>query len=171
MCSKFQSLSAPDVQPRDIRPSDIVTLRTAQGEQSMRWGFRAANGKGLLINARAESAAQKPTFASSLRHNRCIISASAFYEWDADKRCYLFTAQDNAPLHMAGLYTEEDDMPRFVILTQEANSDVSSVHHRMPCILPNEEYCALWLQADALAEELLSLHPHLPLVHREYSTK
>lgn len=168
MCGKYCLTDAPDAQRRDLRPSDAAPIQTAQGMTTMRWGFQRPGGRGLFINARAESAAHKPLFAACVQSRRCIVPADAFYEWDADKRCYLFSARDHAPLYMAGLYTlDSDSTPRFVILTQSANADVSPIHHRMPCLLPSEECRALWLHSAMLATALLAASLQVPLVRCE----
>ena len=88
-----------------------------------------------------------------------MIAASAFYEWNAQKRAFLFeNAAEDTPLYLAGLYTQDTDgQERFVILTCEANDTVSPVHPRMPCLLPNVEYCHAWLHTDALAKDLVTM--------------
>ena len=75
------------------------------------------------------------------------------------KQAFLFeNAAEDTPLYLAGLYTQDTDgQERFVILTREANDAVSPVHPRMPCLLPNVEYCHAWLHADALAKDLLTM--------------
>lgn len=159
MCSRYRLLDAADIQPRDVYPSQLAPVQTREGVRDMRWGFAGRAGKGLLINARAETAADKPTFSNALRQTRCVIAASAFYEWNAQKQAFLFeSAAEGAPLYLAGLYTQDTDgQERFVILTREANDAVSPVHPRMPCLLPNAEYCHAWLHADALAKDLLMM--------------
>ena len=80
MCSRYRLLDAADIQPRDVYPSQLAPVQTRNGVRDMYWGFAGRTGKGLLINARAETAADKPTFATALRQTRCVIAASAFYE-------------------------------------------------------------------------------------------
>lgn len=159
MCSRYRLLDAADIQPRDVYPSQLAPVQTRDGVRDMRWGFAGRTGKGLLINARAETAADKPTFSTALQQTRCVIAASAFYEWNAQKQAFLFeNAAEDTPLYLAGLYTQDTDgQGRFVILTREANDAVSPVHPRMPCLLPNVEYCHAWLHADALAKDLLTM--------------
>ena len=62
MCSRYRLLDAADIQPRDVYPSQLAPVQTRDGVRDMRWGFAGRTGKGLLINARAETAADKPTF-------------------------------------------------------------------------------------------------------------
>lgn len=134
MCSRYRLLDAADIQPRDVYPSQLAPVQTRDGVRDMRWGFAGRTGKGLLINARAETAADKPTFSTALQQTRCVIAASAFYEWNAQKQAFLFeNAAEDTPLYLAGLYTQDTDgQERFVILTREANDAVSPVHPRMP---------------------------------------
>lgn len=109
------------------------------------------------INARAENAAEKVTFAPLLRAGRCLIAARAYYEWDQGKQQYRFFVPEK-PLYMAGLYRmEAADEAHFVVLTRAAQGAAVTIHDRMPVILPDGECCALWLQSDELAKELLSL--------------
>ena len=159
MCSRYRLLDAADIQPRDVYPSQLAPVQTRDGVRDMRWGFAGRTGKGLLINARAETAADKPTFSTALQQTRCVIAAAAFYEWNAQKRAFLFeNAAEDTPLYLAGLYTQDTNgQERFVILTCEANDTVSPVHPRMPCLLPNVEYCHAWLHTDALAKDLLTM--------------
>ncbi len=101
-------------------------------------GFQ--NGR-LLINARAETAAEKPTFAEALRTRRVVLPADGFYEWDRgeDKTKYLFTAQDDSPLYLCGVYKVIDGVYRFAILTRPAEGEMLGVHDRMPVIARAQE--------------------------------
>lgn len=99
MCSRYRLPGTADIQPRDVYPSQPAPVQTRNGTCDMRWGSAGRAGKGLLINARAETAADKPAFAQALRQTRCIITASAFYEWNAQKRAFLFeNAAEDTPL-------------------------------------------------------------------------
>ncbi|MCD8076286.1 MAG: SOS response-associated peptidase [Lachnospiraceae bacterium] len=104
----------------------------------LKWGFPQYSGKGLFINARAETALQKKTFSESVLHRRCVIPARHFYEWDASKNKVTFLRENGSTLYMAGLYNLIEDEIRFVILTTQANPSVSPVHDRMPLILEKE---------------------------------
>lgn len=132
----------------DIYPSQqALILCGHQGKlyaETMHWGFPRFDGKGLLINARAETATEKKTFRDSVRHHRCIIAARHFYEWDHSKNKVTFQYNDKRPLYMAGLYQHLGEEKRFVILTTEANSSMEPVHDRMPLILP-EVQLAEWI--------------------------
>ncbi len=139
----------PDVNFKsgEIFPTNTVPLLTANGG-SLRpapavWGFPGFRGKEVIINARAETAAEKYTFAESFRRRRCIVPTTGYYEWSRDKEKFLFNRPERKILYLAGLYNEYADGIRFVILTTAANPSVSDVHHRMPLLL-GEDQLMLW---------------------------
>lgn len=102
------------------------------------WGFPNYNNKGVLINARAETALEKKTFRESLFSRRCIIPCNGFYEWDSSKQKFYFQNREEI-LYMAGIYNYYQEECRFVILTTAANESMIDIHHRMPVVLePNE---------------------------------
>ena len=125
----------------------------------MTWGV-PMQGK-LLINARSETAAEKPTFRDSLRERRCLIPAVAWFEWDhREKPMTKYRIRRSAfPwFYLAGLYRLEDDGPRCAILTREAIEGLHDLHDRMPVTLAPEEAGA-WLRPDADPEEWLRRDP------------
>lgn len=124
----------------------------------MHWGFPGYQGKSLLINARAESALEKPVFRESILHRRCVIPAAGFYEWNRNKEKSTFYRGDRSVLWMAGCFREYQGELRFVILTTKANKSVVSVHERMPLILERQEVES-WIRDDRAAEELLKKTP------------
>lgn len=142
----------------DIHPSDAAPVidGSTQGLRlgTMKWGFSKSDGKGLIINARAEAAAQKPTFRESLLHRRCVIPASRFYEWDKAKRKTSFSRPDSPFLCLAGLYRVDNGGPRFVVLTTEANESVLPVHDRMPLIIGREQIPE-WIYDDSQTQTIL----------------
>lgn len=158
MCGRYQVIDA-EGKRQDVFPSQEIIALTAQGEVTMRWGFSQPNeGKKLLINARSESAADKPTFSPLLAAQRCLIPAASYYEWDREKKPHIFCMENMPVLYMAGLFrTETDGQKHFVILTRKADNVVSAVHSRMPCMLESEEYRHLWLHSDSLAPALLNM--------------
>lgn len=150
MCGRYCS---PD--EKEIRPGDEATVYTLQGAEKMRWGIPLAAGR-LVINARSESAQDKPMFRQAMLKGRCIIEAASFFEWDAHKRCHAYSSPQREKLYLAALYTLADDgQKRFTVLTQEAVDEAKKVHPRTPCFLPTPEYRNLWLQSDTLAPDLL----------------
>jgi len=107
----------------------------------MRWGWKPSWMKaGLLVNARGEEAAQKPTFASALRLRRCLVPATAFYEWrEADRQPFAYQRPDRQSYAIGGLWDPTgaaDGSPAFLLLTVEANAVVQPCHHRMALIVP-----------------------------------
>jgi len=104
---------------------------------AMRWGF-TWNGA-LLINARSETAAQKPVFRESMERRHCLIPASCYYEWaKSDKEHVKYAIGAGKVFYMAGLYRMEDTGPVFTILTREPAKSIAFIHERMPVILPKE---------------------------------
>lgn len=104
-----------------------------------RWGFPNYYDKGVMINARSETALEKKTFRESVLNRRCVIPANGFYEWDKAKNKYFFTRTQADILYMAGFYHTFQQEKRFIILTTAANDSMSSIHHRMPLILESNE--------------------------------
>ena len=124
-----------------------------------------------LINARAETVAERPAFRSAFRHRRCLIPADYFFEWEqagrrGAKQAYAIRRQDRQPFAFAGLWEEwrpkgedaaaEEALRTCTIITTEANSVMARFHHRMPVILAPEDYDG-WLDPDTPAGELTAL--------------
>ena len=149
---------------RDICPSQAgVVLHGAGnsghdsiiGASEMLWGFTNPVKKGLIINARAETAREKVSFADSIAKRRCVIPASGFYEWDPYKARYRFTSPKGGLLLLAGFFRKEQGVPRFTILTTEANESMISVHDRMPVMIGRKEIRP-WIEDDARLTDFLS---------------
>ena len=149
----------------EIFPTDVVPviapnrsgLRTVY---PMKWGY---SGKSLLMNARSETAAEKPTFRDDWARHRCIVPASWYFEWEhypgsdgkkhtGDK--YMIHPKDCAVTWLCGLYRIENGLPVFVILTREPGETLRFLHDRMPLIMP-EELVTEWIRPDRKPEELL----------------
>mgnify|MGYP002464882070 CR=1 FL=1 len=136
--------------------------RHLEAEQ-MVWGFPRFDGRGLLINARAETAAERRAFRECVLHRRCVIPAKGFWEWNKSKEKFSFERQDSQVMFMAGCYDCFDGQDRFVILTTEANPSVKPVHDRMPLILRRDQIRP-WLTDAESALHLLAAPP--PLLER-----
>ena len=132
--------------------------------QVLQWGFPGFDKGKLLINARAESVKDRPTFSRSFEQGRCVLPAAGFYEWDKSKEKVTFTVSDKPILYLAGIWRPYGPEQRFVILTREANASMSPVHDRMPLILTREEV-APWVSERAEAERLLV--KELPMLKAE----
>ncbi len=139
----------------EIRPADTAPAIVADGPavSLMTWGFLVKDKKQPVINARCETALEKPLFRGALIRRRCALPASWFYEWDKQKRRNTFYPADGSILYLAGLYS---DTGRFVILTAPADDVMRPVHNRMPVCLP-EESLVQWLADAEAARRLLEM--------------
>jgi len=151
--------------PGEICPTDKAPVLVA-GEHEVhpelyRWGYRYPGN--LVINARAETAAEKPMFRESVAARRCVVPSTGFFEWDADKRKYLFTHPGQDALYMAGLYAVRDGEPCYCILTTAANDSIREVHNRMPLVLLREQI-GPWLRSPEQAGQILRTQP--PMLSR-----
>lgn len=164
MAQLFEAAPAnhlPEVPNYNLCPTNSLAVLTSDGTarqyRPMRWGFvpawyKAPNDGPLLINARAETVADKPAFRAAIRARRCLMPATGFYEWDrADPKHplpWFVTRADGAPLVMAGLWQDwEKDGQRITsvaVLTCAANAPMSLVHDRLPVILRPADW-PLWL--------------------------
>ena len=149
----------------EMSPTDIVPVIASNRSRQravfpMKWGF---TGKTLLMNARVETVAVKPTFRDAWKSHRCIVPASYYFEWEhlignngktktGDK--YAIQPQGSCMTWLCGLYRFENDMPFFVILTREPGEQIRFIHDRMPLILP-EHMVNSWIDPDADPEELV----------------
>lgn len=120
----------------------------------------------MLMNAKAETVADKPAFRTPFKKRRCLVVFDGFYEWlkrdPKDKRPYLIRFKSHEPMAIAGLWEHNRafDMDSTVVLTTAANEVVRGIHDRMPVILAGEEAWRTWLDPDSDEETLKSLlHP------------
>ena len=149
-----------------VSPSQTAAVLMLDGPAPMRFGLGLKGRKGLLLNARSESAATSPLFAPMLQAQRCLVPANDFYEWDDRKKAYLFSLKNRGLLYFAGLYLQMKPLPHFVIITRDADSAVTPIHNRMPLILDSPEYREAWLRSPQLAQELLMLPGEAELISR-----
>ena len=107
----------------------------------------------LLVNARAESMAEKPAFRDSVKHKRCILPASGYYEWrtlpNGKKQPYYITLATGEPMALAGLYSswmgpDGEEIDTLATITVPAGPDVAHIHHRMPALMIGDQIDA-WL--------------------------
>ncbi len=192
--------------PLNLRPrynvaptQDVAAVRAAEQGRTLamlRWGLIPSWAKDhaighKLINARSETAAEKPSFRSAFRHRRCLIPADGFYEWQrrgGTRQPWLFGLRDGAPMIFAGLWdrwtvpegaaltgslaerSPGDAVETCTILTTAANETVAPVHGRMPVILAPNAWDA-WLTGDAVPlgpypAEDMTAHPVSTHVNR-----
>lgn len=139
-CKKI--LSEVEFKTGEIFPTNTVPILVSENTHIKPipgyWGYPGYKGSDVLINARAETAAQKPTFADSFRYSRCIVPTTGYFEWNKQKTKYLFRKPGQIILYLAGLYKVYKDTVKFVILTTKSNESVADVHHRMPIILDKD---------------------------------
>jgi putative SOS response-associated peptidase YedK len=187
MCGRFTQTSSsseiakafdldrvPSLEPKyNIAPTQQVAAILRSNPDSdrefkeLRWGLIPSWAKdskmgAKLINARAETVAEKPSFRSAFRHSRCLIIADGFYEWqklEDGKQPFYIQRQDNLPFAFAGLYSiwqppDGETISTCTIITTEANEIMQPIHDRMPVILESANY-DLWLDPTVQKPELL----------------
>jgi putative SOS response-associated peptidase YedK len=203
MCGRYtqtQSASAiaaafaldevPPLPPRyNIAPTQLVgTVLQMQQQRDrqfrvLRWGLVPSWAKdpaigSRMINARAETVAEKPSFRTALRYRRCLVIADGFYEWQrqgSKKQPFYFHLNDHQPFGFAGLWeqwesqTTGEILETCTILTTEANDVLRPVHDRMPVILQPKDYDR-WLDPDLnkSADLLPLLQPYSAEVMQSY---
>ena len=155
-----KKFGADSIRTGDIRPSNPAPVLVAEGPSSLAprplgWGFPRFDGKGVVINARAETALDKSMFRKPLLEKRCIIPTTGFYEWDTQKQKYLFRLPDSKILYLAGFWNTFRGEDRFIILTTAPNDTIINVHDRMPVLLPPEELDP-WLRDTTWATEKIT---------------
>ena len=127
----------------EIFPGDSVPVicRSRNGKimsYPMEWGFHSADGR-RIINARSETAREKPMFRQSMTDRRCLVPMSAYFEWQTrgrEKIRHRIIPEESGLCCLAGLYRFEGDRPVFTVLTRDAAPEISFIHDRMPVILP-----------------------------------
>lgn len=178
MCGRYAITTDPDVLAAllglgetptfDVRynlaPTQLAPVARADDDgvlhlALLRWGLvpswsKDASIGARTINARAESAAEKPSFRTAWKRHRCIVPASWFYEWQrvgTVKVPHLIERRDGEPLTFAGLWerwkgnAEVPGFDSFTILTTSANALLAPLHDRMPVILPDADARRRWL--------------------------
>lgn len=165
----------PDVPNYNVCPTNRVhTVTSDEGTRRlrpMRWGFiphwyKKPNDGPLLINARAETIAEKPAFRAAVRERRCLVPASGFYEWTKDAEgnrlpWYIHPTEGEA-IAFAGVWQDwergEEAFTTCAIVTTGANETMSAIHHRMPVVLSPDDW-ALWLGEEGKGAAVLLKAP------------
>jgi putative SOS response-associated peptidase YedK len=181
---------APELAPRyniaPTQPVAVVRVEAATGRRrldTVRWGLvpeGAPENERGHINARAETAWQKPSFREAFARRRCLVPATGFYEWQRTharrRRPWLFALGSGRPFAFAGLWeppARDGAPPTCTILTTEPNDVTRPVHDRMPVILSPGSY-APWLDprpGDAVAlRPLLAPFPAAAMTARPVSS-
>ncbi|MFY0612760.1 MAG: SOS response-associated peptidase [Hyphomicrobiaceae bacterium] len=193
MCSRY-SLTSPHEAVRsyfnygndhpfppryNLAPTDPVAIVRPGGRDPrelvlVRWGLIPSWVKdpgqfSTLINARAETLAEKPSFRAALRHKRCLVPANGFFEWTGGRGAkqphYVHRAEWRAeapddtvpPLAFAGLYEDwlgpdGSEIDTMAIITVPANREMRAVHDRMPALLEPKDFEA-WLDVKSVRDE------------------
>lgn len=134
-----------DIKTGEIFPTNKAPVLLQENgklmPEAVKWGFPNSHNKGVIINARAETAPEKTMFRKSLEAKRCIIPSCGFYEWShaGPKTKYQFNLPDEGALYMAGLWNDFNGERRFIILTTAANQSIENIHNRMPVVLARQE--------------------------------
>ena len=164
---RFIEIGKPVLTSGEIRPTNVVSViapnRDGKGTVfPMQWGFQFP-GRSPLVNARSETAAEKPAFKEAWAKHRCIIPASWYYEWEhlrsntGKKKAgakYMIQPKDSSMTWLCGLYRMEEGLPAFTVLTRDPAGELRKIHDRMPLILPQEKIDA-WIDPNTKPEELL----------------
>ena len=160
----FGVAASIEIEPRyNIAPTQyIAAIREDDNQQRelimLRWGLVPFWAKdpsigNRMINARAETVAEKPSYRAAFRHRRCLVLADGFYEWRRTgntKTPYFISLSNGEPFALAGLWENWNDkesgetLQTTTLITTEANDFMRPLHHRMPVIV----------QADAAGEWL-----------------
>lgn len=167
----FNYEETPNFPPRyNIAPTQpIATVRLENGERAfrlVRWGLipswvKEPDGFTLLINARSETAAEKPAFRAAMRRRRCLVPASGFYEWrkvgKGAKQPYWVAPREGGVIAFAGLWEswagkDGSDIETGAILTTSANAALKHIHHRMPVVIGPKDF-DLWLSGEAVSTD------------------
>ncbi len=164
--------SVPEVKRRyNIAPSQTIAAVRVGAEDSsefvlLRWGLvpfweKDPSIGNRLINARAETVAEKPSFRAAYRKRRCLILADGFYEWRKEtdgKTPYYISLESGEPFAFAGLWEDwhskdtGEALQTTAIITTSANDFMNQIHHRMPVVL-QKDAADRWLDGD---EQLLT---------------
>jgi putative SOS response-associated peptidase YedK len=159
MARLFEAIPANDLPPvpnYNVCPTDRIHVVTGDRRLvAMRWGlippwYRKPNDGPLLINARAETIAEKPAFRDAVRERRCLVPATGFYEWtrqDEARLPWWITRRDGAPMALAAVcqaWGRDDPLQTVAIVTTAANAEMARLHDRMPMIVEPADW-PLWL--------------------------
>jgi putative SOS response-associated peptidase YedK len=181
LLARFRLDTMPELAPRyNIAPTQLaptvrVTVDAEREWAPLHWGLIPSWAKdpkigSRMINARAETVAEKPAFRRAFRKRRCLVVADGYYEWrkvGREKQPHYIRMQDEQPFAMAGLWERwrgsaaarlDEPLDSCTVITTESNELTKDIHDRMPVILP-EQHWDVWL--DPELEEVTALQPLL----------
>jgi putative SOS response-associated peptidase YedK len=169
MRALFRYLEQPNFPPRyNVAPTQPVAIvRMVEGKREfalVRWGLIPAwvkdpRGFSLLINARGESALDKPAFRNAMKRRRCLFPADGFYEWKRDgnrKQPYFVRLKSGQPMAFAGLWEtwsgpNGEELETAAIVTTAASRSIAHIHDRMPVVVAPEAF-DFWLDPNVDAQ-------------------
>ncbi|MGA8943941.1 MAG: SOS response-associated peptidase [Thermoactinomyces sp.] len=183
LMEKFRFILANEISPHyNIAPSQTILTVTCGKDgrvgKLMKWGLVPYWAKDpkigcRMINARAETLAEKPAYKIPFRKQRCLIPADGFYEWKKlgeKKQPYRYQLKNGEPFAFAGLWDRwkqgNKTLYSCTIITVDPNPLVNKVHNRMPLILPEDAY-DLWLSPNAGSDCLQTLFKPYPEAEME----
>jgi putative SOS response-associated peptidase YedK len=173
----FQAAGTPppemNFEPRyNIAPTQSAPMIRLKGGKreiaALSWGLvpssaKDKSGAAKMINAKAETVAEKREFRSGFLHRRCLVVADGFYEWakvtPKETQPYFVSAKDSAPFAFAGfcewwIPREGPRFETFAIITCAANAVVAPLHNRMPVMLPGDAW-SMWLGEQLVSPDRL----------------
>lgn len=144
-----------EIFPSDTAPVIANSKSLVPSAFPMAWGYHLSGGK-LIINARSETASERPMFADGMENRRCLIPASNYFEWahSGEKTKFAIAPKGKSFFYMAGIYRLESGKPVFSILTRAAAPGIASIHDRMPVIIPDAAV-GDWLNIRFRADDVL----------------
>jgi putative SOS response-associated peptidase YedK len=168
LARRFEAEALSELRPRyNVAPSQNIPIVWKEGDKRRivlaRWGLIPHWAKDMkigysMINARAETVAEKPAFRNAFKHRRCLIPADGFFEWQVIpgskvKQPWFIALRDREPMALAGLWErwrspEGEDLESCSIIVTDANALMQPIHDRMPVVLAPEDWDA-WLEPDA----------------------
>lgn len=160
LAALFDAVAGNDLpeSPRfNICPTNPVAVVTsddgARRLRTMRWGlipawYKTPTDGPLIINARADTVAQKPAFREAVRQRRCILPASGFYEWSAgphgSRLPWYITRTDGKPMALGALWNHWGEIDTVATVTVDSGPNMAGIHDREPVILERQDW-PLWL--------------------------
>ncbi len=184
MCGRYVIISSPEALRRLLaygeqpnfpprhnvaptQPVPVVILENGVRQfKLMRWGFLPSWVKdprkfALVINARAETVLEKPSFRNAIRRRRCLLPADGYYEWQASptrKRPHYVRRRDGQPIAFAGVAEtwtgpSGEEVDTVAIVTAAAAPEMSTLHERVPVTIEPRDF-DLWLDGDTVNAEL-----------------
>lgn len=148
----------------EVFPTNTVPIISGGGLEYAKWGFPKYKGSGVIINARAETVIDKPTFRDSFVMRRCLIPCSGYYEWDSNKNKKYICPTDERAMYLCGFYKLIDGINNFVIMTAESRGNLAEIHNRMPLTVEKEKVRDWLDDIDFASSYYLRMKPEIKIV-------